>query len=137
MSVTRPDDLKDLTHAFCMIMSLLSVGRLLIHRLTLPVPLYLVASHAVAVEDPDLFVLLAGHVVQALVGLHVTDLGRNDTTAAIIQNTFTHSGGVWIQTITHMLVHPLVGASLCSDFIKAVKSGQSVECVCVDTSPRE
>ena len=54
----------------------------------LPVPLHLVASHAVAVEDPDLLVLLAGHVVQALIGLHVTDLGRNETTAAVIQNTF-------------------------------------------------
>ncbi|KAG7242050.1 hypothetical protein INR49_024096 [Caranx melampygus] len=32
---------------------------------------YLVASHAVAVKNADLLILLAGHVVQALVGLHI------------------------------------------------------------------
>ena len=86
LSVTRPDDLKDLTCVFCMTMNLLSGP-------AAPCSPHLVASHAVAVEDANLLVLLAGHVVQALVGLHVSDLGRNDTTAAVIQNTFTHSGG--------------------------------------------
>lgn len=38
---------------------------------------YLVASHAVAVENADSLILLAGHVVQALVGLHVTDLSKH------------------------------------------------------------
>lgn len=40
---------------------------------------YLVASHAVAVENADFLILLAGHVVQALVGLHITDLSRLHT----------------------------------------------------------
>lgn len=40
---------------------------------------YLVASHAVAVENTHFLVLLAGHVVQALVGLHVPDLKINRT----------------------------------------------------------
>ena len=40
---------------------------------------YLVASHAVAVENADLLVLFASHVVQALVGLHITDLSRIHT----------------------------------------------------------
>lgn len=40
---------------------------------------YLVASHAVAVENADFLILLAGHVVQALVGLHITDLSRAHT----------------------------------------------------------
>ncbi len=40
---------------------------------------YLVASHAVAVENANFLILLAGHVVQALVGLHVTDLSRLHT----------------------------------------------------------
>lgn len=40
---------------------------------------YLVASHAVAVENADFLILLAGHVVQALVGLHITDLSRIHT----------------------------------------------------------
>lgn len=35
---------------------------------------YLIASHAMAVENADFLILLAGHVVQALVGLHITDL---------------------------------------------------------------
>lgn len=35
---------------------------------------YLVASHAVAVENTHFLVLLSGHVVQALVGLHIPDL---------------------------------------------------------------
>lgn len=42
-----------------------------------PARRYLVASHAVAVENTHFLVLLTGHVVQALVGLHVTDLERN------------------------------------------------------------
>lgn len=35
---------------------------------------YLVASHAVAVENADLLILFASHVVQTLIGLHITDL---------------------------------------------------------------
>lgn len=40
---------------------------------------HLVASHAVAVENANLLIFLAGHVVQALVGLHVTDLRQTHT----------------------------------------------------------
>lgn len=49
---------------------------------------YLVASHAMAVENADFLVLLAGHVVQALVGLHVTDLSRIHTETTL-SNTIT------------------------------------------------
>lgn len=38
---------------------------------------YLVASHAVAVENTHFLVLLSGHVVKALVGLHITNLRVN------------------------------------------------------------
>lgn len=40
---------------------------------------YLVASHAVAVKNANFLILFAGHVVQALVGLHIADLNRIDT----------------------------------------------------------
>lgn len=40
---------------------------------------YLVASHAVAVENADFLILLASHVVQALVGFNITDLSRIHT----------------------------------------------------------
>lgn len=36
--------------------------------------LYLVATHAMTVENPNLLVLFAGHIVQTLVGLHISDL---------------------------------------------------------------
>lgn len=52
------------------------------------VPCYLVASHAVAVENADLLILLAGHVVQALVGLHIAYLSRIQTETTV-SNTVT------------------------------------------------
>lgn len=52
---------------------------------------YLVASHAVAVEDANFLILLAGHVVQALVGLHITDLGRIHTESDIVTSTEKHT----------------------------------------------
>lgn len=50
-----------------------------LYIVSFPPSWYLVASHAVAVEYADFLVLLTGHVVQTLVGLHVTDLSRIHT----------------------------------------------------------
>lgn len=48
-----------------------------------PLLSYLVASHAVAVKNADLLVLLAGHVVQALVGLHIAYLCQTHIEATV------------------------------------------------------
>lgn len=50
---------------------------------------YLVASHAVAVENANLLILLAGHVVQALVGLHIAYLSRTHTETTVINTVKT------------------------------------------------
>lgn len=43
-----------------------------------------------AVEDAHFLVLLAGHVVQALVGLHVADLSATTDTVGKKNNTLLH-----------------------------------------------
>lgn len=71
---------------------------------------YLVASHPVTVENADLLVLLAGHVVQTLVSLHITDLSQ------------THRKQVHCLNIhPHRLIH----------------TDSRVACVSECTSPRE
>lgn len=70
---------------------------------------YLVASHPVTVENADLLVLLAGHVVQTLVSLHITDLSQTHRFIAWI---YTHT--VWSIQIQVLLVWasvPLPGSN--------------------------
>lgn len=46
-----------------------------------------------AVENTDFLILLTGHVIQALVGLHVTDLRIHNATSKCnhtLHNLFTH-----------------------------------------------
>lgn len=86
-----------------------------LYIVSFPPSWYLVASHAVAVEYADFLVLLTGHVVQTLVGLHVTDLSR----------IHTHTDTTWRNSITWTLNRTLWfkqdSDTLCLDFsLKAV-----------------
>lgn len=97
---------------------------------------YLVASHAVAVENADFLILLACHVVQALVGLHVTDLSRTHkdlALTALLEHTATPTD--WNQ---------IYFPNVCLDFWPEGSESRvclfpESDCVygCVCTSPRE
>lgn len=69
-------------------------------------PSYLVASHAVAVENANLLVFLAGHVVQALVGLYVTDLRQTHTDQSKDRSLTQHRQSVCVKVCVLMVTSP-------------------------------